>query len=54
MTISPPLLPCDDELVWFDITNPVGHKPVFDFNIGETQATETEAKKLVAMAFKQV
>lgn len=53
MTISPPLLPCDDELVWFDITNPVGHKPVFDFNIGETQATETEAKKLVAMAFRQ-
>lgn len=53
MTIAPPLLPCEDELVWFDITNPVCHKPVFDINIGETQTSETEAKKLVAMAFKQ-
>lgn len=53
MTIAPPLLPCEDELVWFDITNPVCHKPVFDMNIGETQTSETEAKKLVANAFKQ-
>lgn len=53
MTIAPPLLPCEDELVWFDITNPVCHKPVFDMNMGETQTSETEAKKLVAMAFKQ-
>jgi CCR4-NOT transcription complex subunit 11 len=54
MTVSPPLLPCEDELVWFDITSPVCHKPVFDMNIGlETQVSETEAKKLVAMAFKQ-
>ena len=53
MTVAPPLLPCEDELVWFDITNPVCHKPVFDMNLGETQTSETEAKKLVAMAFKQ-
>lgn len=53
MTIAPPLLPCEDELVWFDITNPVGHKPIFDMNMGEIQTSETEAKKLVAMAFKQ-
>lgn len=53
MTIAPPLLPVDDELVWFDITNPVGHKPVFDLNMIETQYTETEAKKLVALSFKQ-
>lgn len=53
MTVAPPLLPCEDELVWFDITNPVCHKPMFDMNMGETQTSETEAKKLVAMAFKQ-
>ena len=53
MTIAPPLLPCEDELVWFDLTNPVIHKPVFDFNMCETQNTETEAKKLIALAFKQ-
>lgn len=53
MTIAPPLLPCEDELIWFDLTNPAGHKPVFDFNMCETQNTETEAKKLIALAFKQ-
>lgn len=53
MTIAPPLLPCEDELVWFDITSPACHKPVFDMNLSETQASEMEAKKLVAMAFKQ-
>lgn len=53
MTIAPPLLPCEDELVWFDITNPVCHKPIIDMNMGETQTSETEAKKLVAMAFNQ-
>lgn len=52
MSIAPPLLPCEDELVWFDITSP-NHKPVLD-HIGETPTgQETEAKKLVAMAFKQ-
>lgn len=53
MTVAPPLLPCEDELVWFDITNPVGHKPIFDMNMMETHSTETEAKKLITMAFKQ-
>lgn len=53
MTICPPLLPCEDELVWFDITNPVGHKPLFDYNMIETQNSETEAKKLINLAFKQ-
>jgi hypothetical protein len=53
MTIAPPLLPCEDELVWFDITNPVGHKPLFDYNMIETQNSETEAKKLINLAFKQ-
>lgn len=53
ITIAPPLLPCEDELVWFDITSP-NHKPVLD-NIGLEIPTsqETEVKKLVAMAFKQ-
>lgn len=53
MTVAPPLLPCEDELVWFDITNPVGHKPIFDMNMMETHNTETEAKKLITLAFKQ-
>lgn len=55
LTVSPPLLPCSDELVWFDITNPVCHKPVFDLNFGEEPQTssEPEVKKLIANAFKQ-
>lgn len=54
MTVAPPLLSPEDELVWFDITNPVGHKPIFDMNMMmETHSTETEAKKLITLAFKQ-
>lgn len=30
MTIAPPLLSCEDELVWFDLTNPSWHKPLYD------------------------
>jgi hypothetical protein len=54
MTIAPPLLPCEDELVWFDITNPVGHKPIFDNDpVTSVSTEETEVEKLVATAFKQ-
>jgi len=53
MTIAPPLLSCEDELVWFDITNPVGHKPIYDNEVTAIQSNETEIEKLVTTAFKQ-
>lgn len=55
MTIAPPLLPAHDELVWFDLTNPVCHKPIFDMNFGDEQqsSSEPEVKKLIENAFKQ-
>lgn len=54
MTIAPPLLSCEDELVWFDITNPVGHKPIYETEVTTSiQSNETEIEKLVTTAFKQ-
>lgn len=53
MTLAPPLLPVEDELVWFDLTNPVGHKPIYDNETIAVQNAETEIEKLVATAFKQ-
>ncbi|CAG9810657.1 unnamed protein product [Chironomus riparius] len=53
MTVAPPLLSCEDELVWFDITNPVGHKPIYDNEVTAVQSNETEIEKLVMTAFKQ-
>lgn len=34
ITVPPPLCPVEDELVWFDVTNPAWHKPVYDSSIG--------------------
>lgn len=30
ITIAPPICPVEDELVWFSLTNPAWHKPVYD------------------------
>lgn len=64
LNIAPPLLPCDDELVWLDLTNPAWHKPVKD-TTSATTTTTTEggggvgvgnggkAKQLIAHAYTQ-
>lgn len=52
MTIPPPLLPCDDELIWFDLTNPGWHKPAFDSSSTPSIGSR-EAKKLIEQAFTQ-
>jgi hypothetical protein len=54
ITVAPPLLPCEDELVWFDLTNPAWHKPMYDAAIDPSKSSETEAKKLISQAFQQV
>lgn len=52
MTVAPPLLPCVDEMVWFDLTNPAYYKPIENHskNVGNAAA---EAKKLIMQAFRQ-
>lgn len=52
MTIAPPLLSCDDELIWFDLTNPAYHKPAFDSSSSQSIGSG-EAKKLISQAFTQ-
>lgn len=34
MTVPPPLCPVEDELIWFDLSNPAWHKPVYDSSLG--------------------
>lgn len=34
ITVAPPICPVEDELVWFDVTNPAWHKPIYDTSLG--------------------
>lgn len=38
ITIAPPLCPVEDELVWFNVTNPAWHKPIYDISLGSISA----------------
>ncbi|XP_059613150.1 CCR4-NOT transcription complex subunit 11 [Phlebotomus argentipes] len=53
MTLAPPLLPCDDELVWFDATNPAWHRPIYDITMCSSTNLCWEVKRLLAQAYKQ-
>lgn len=53
MTIAPPLLPVGDELIWFDLTNPAWHKPIYDVSMCSSENSGQEAKRLISQAFKQ-
>lgn len=53
MTIAPPLLPVKDELIWFDLTNPAWHKPIYDISMCSSENGGQEAKRLISQAFKQ-
>lgn len=50
ITVVPPLLPVEDELVWFDLTNPAWHKPIYDPTVTDIDA---EAKRLVSLVFTE-
>lgn len=52
-TVAPPLLPCDDELVWFDATNPAWHRPIYDITMCSSTNLCWEVKRLLAQAYKQ-
>lgn len=53
MTIAPPLLEVEDELVWFDFTNPAWHKPMYDTTISSPNVVNSDAKRLIALAFNE-
>lgn len=53
MTIAPPLLEVEDELVWFDFTNPAWHKPMYDTTISSPNIVNSDAKRLIALAFNE-
>lgn len=53
MTIAPPLLPVEDELVWFNLTNRMWHKPMYDTTLGQPKNSNVETKRLVQLAFGQ-
>lgn len=39
ITIAPPICPVEDELVWFNISNPAWHKPIYDISFCSISAT---------------
>lgn len=53
MTVAPPLLNCEDELIWLDMTNPAYHKPVYNSSIVETKTVGKDAKNLITQSFRQ-
>lgn len=44
VSVPPPLCPVEDELVWFDLTNPAWHKPVYDSSLGGGNNVEKSSK----------
>lgn len=53
MTVAPPLLNCEDELIWLDMTNPAYHKPVYNSSINEAKPVGKDAKNLISQSFRQ-
>lgn len=45
ITVAPPICPVEDELVWFNVTNPAWHKPIYDISLGSISATITSSKR---------
>ncbi|XP_058467224.1 CCR4-NOT transcription complex subunit 11 [Malaya genurostris] len=53
MTVAPPLLNCEDELIWLDMSNPAFHKPVYNSSINESKCLGKDAKNLIIQSFRQ-
>ena len=55
ITVAPPLLPVEDELVWFDFTNPAWHKPIYDTTVDSTVAANvsSDTERLIALVFNE-
>lgn len=53
ITVAPPLLECEDELVWINLRNPAFFKPLYEANLSSEVGVGSDAKRLMAQAFKQ-
>lgn len=45
ITVAPPICPVEDELVWFNVTNPAWHKPIYDLSLGSHSTTTSPGKR---------
>lgn len=55
ITVAPPICPVEDELIWFDISNPAWHKPIYDTSLGSISAsTVGKRNKLNGKATNQI
>ncbi|VEN39845.1 unnamed protein product [Callosobruchus maculatus] len=52
VTLAPPLLNCQDELVWLNPTTPKEHAPVYDSSMCVPDITGYEARQLMNKAYK--
>nr|CAH7732695.1 unnamed protein product [Callosobruchus chinensis] len=52
VSLAPPLLNCQDELVWLNPTTPKGHAPVYDSSMCVPDITGYEARQLMNKAYK--
>lgn len=53
ITVAPPLLDCEDELIWFDLSNPAFFRPLYDPTLCSNVSPGGDAKRLMGQAFKQ-
>lgn len=45
ITVSPPICPVEDELIWFNVTNPAWYQPIYDISLGSIGATTSSSKR---------
>ncbi|XP_017781648.1 PREDICTED: CCR4-NOT transcription complex subunit 11 [Nicrophorus vespilloides] len=52
VTLAPPLLNCQDEPVWFNVSNPMQHTIAYDSSMCVPNMAGQEAKSLMSKAYK--
>lgn len=53
ITVAPPICPVEDELVWFNVTNPAWHKPIYDISLGSISANTSGKRNKINETTKQ-
>lgn len=56
ISVPPPIFPVEDELIWFNLSNPAWHQVCYErriVNAGAPSATTHEVKRLLMQAFEE-